>query len=259
MSAHQKAIKRIKRYVDRRHILRLKEALGITSVNRIDACNQLIAKLQGSTYLEIGVDAAEVLTRIKAKRKIGVDPKPKPALVGTAQDTNYFSMESDLFFSKYAPDLFSSKPIDVVLVDGLHEYKQALRDVENSLRYLRHDGVIVMHDCNPPSFCRGLPPGEQRDRLVEATSRAGGAWEGDVWKAIVYLRSVRKDLRVFVLDCDHGLGFVTRGAPDNLLSYSGVAIEQMTYDDLARDRAALLNLQPPSFFRRFLEEMQASS
>jgi hypothetical protein len=83
-------------------------------------------------------------------------------------------------------------------------------------------------------------------------------WNGDVWKAIVYLRSMRHDLRVAVLKCDQGVGIVRKGSPESRLSYSPAQIEALTYADLKADRERLLNLKPPRYLGEFLGESAGS-
>ncbi|POY06125.1 biotin carboxyl carrier protein, partial [Mycobacterium kansasii] len=78
------------------------------------------------------------------------------------------------------------------------------------------------------------------------------AWSGDVWKAIVYIRSLRHDLRVTVLDCDRGVGVIRRAPSESRLSYSQKEIEALNYADLAADRERLLNLKPPEYLEQFL-------
>ncbi len=100
---------------------------------------------------------------------------------------------------------------------GLHTYEQSFKDVENSLRCLNARGVVITHDCNPQSEAMARPlrlmgyaPGSnQQDWGVE--------WNGDVWKTICRLRSTHDDLNIFVLDCDKGMGIITRGKPEGLL------------------------------------------
>ncbi len=134
-----------------------------------------------------------------------------------------------------------------------------MRDVENTVRYLRDDGVIFLHDCNP-AVRIGRPPGGVVGRLCCAA--AGplviGIWSGDVWKSIVHLRSTRDDLRVAVLKCDTGVGVVRKGTPDSQLAYSPEQIEALSYSDLAADRKRLLNLRPPRYLAEFLAESAAS-
>ena len=71
-----------------------------------------------------------------------------------------------------------------------------------------------------------------------------GAWNGDVFKALLQLRAERRDLNVSVLDCDHGLGIVRRGAPEGTLDLSADQIASMTYEEFAPRRIELLNLKP---------------
>ncbi len=124
-------------------------------------------------------------------------------------------------------------------------------DVANTLRYLRDDGVIFLHDCNPMRASVACPADSYADfrrqnRWWEID------WSGDVWKAIVYRRSTRQDLRIAVLNCDWGVGIVRKGAPESRLSYSAAQIEALDHADLAADRDRLLNLKPPAYLDDFL-------
>lgn len=159
-------------------------------------------------------------------------------------------MTSDAFFEDQAAFL-KQRRIDVALIDGLHTYKQVLLDVENTLRYLRDDGVIFLHDCNPTRASVACAAESYAD--FRAQNRWWEIdWSGDVWKAIVYLRSTRQDLRIAVLDCDWGVGILRKGTPESRLTYSPAQIEALDYGDLAADRDRLLNLKPPSHLDEFL-------
>ena len=79
---------------------------------------------------------------------------------------------------------------------------------------------------------------------------------GDVWKTIVHLRATRDDLRVFVLNCDYGLGIIRPGTPGSALV--GVAVEEiadMTYRDLVRHREDYVNLKPVAYLDDFLARL----
>ena len=97
--------------------------------------------------------------------------------------------------------------------------------------------------------------------VTEAATKGVPGWDylwcGDVWKAIVYLRSVYEDLNVFVLDCDMGIGIVTRGKMENKLPYTPDEIKKLTFEDLEADRARLLNLKSPAYFDGFLRQLPA--
>lgn len=151
---------------------------------------QLLMKQKGlKNYLEIGVFNGHVFFRVKSTFKIAVDPEFKFDVLRKIGKTiinpynifnKYFLKTSDDFFKQNAPPLFQKNKIDIALVDGMHEYAYALRDVENILNYLSNDGVIIMHDCNPAT--------KEAARTYEEWNKAGstGQWNGDVWKAIVH-------------------------------------------------------------------------
>ena len=39
----------------------------------------------------------------------------------------------------------------------MHTYEQSLHDTINCLKYLKNDGYIILHDCNPKSAESGSP------------------------------------------------------------------------------------------------------
>jgi Methyltransferase domain len=213
----------------------------------------IINKKKYSTYLEIGVFAGGVFFPVKAKRKIAVDPeftfgkfKRRKKILKNLSNLNasYFEMSSDDFFNTQAGPLFKEQPVDICLVDGMHEYEYALRDVENTLKYLQPDGVIIMHDCNPQTAGSAITFEEWKNKNYE------GNWNGDVWKTILHLRSLRKDITVFVLDVDYGLGIVCKRHPEETLSFAKKEIQDLTYNDFDKNRH-WLNLKPMEYFYRF--------
>jgi len=178
-------------------------------MNRISIINNLIKEHGYSNYLEIGVAQGTCFKKVKCENKTGVDPKCN----GT------HAMTSDAFF-KINKDKF-----DIVFIDGLHVAEQVERDILNSLACLKKGGTIVCHDMNPPS--------EKHQKLAHEM----GQWCGDCWKAWVRLRRTRKDLTMFVHDCDFGVGVITRGKQklltDNL---------PLTWNNLEKNRVTWLNL-----------------
>jgi hypothetical protein len=227
-------------------------------MNRIDVVRQALSGRDKPVYLEIGVSRGRAFRQITADEKIAVDPafrlSPRSRKLADekARATHYFETTSDAFFENEA-DFLEQRRVDVALIDGLHTYQQVVRDVENTLPYLKDDGVIVLHDCNPATATIGFPAASYEDfRAKNAWWWAMVGWTGDVWKGIVQLRSARDDLQIAVLKCDFGVGLVRKGLPDSRLSYSNEGIESLTYADLAADREGLLNLKPPTYVRDFL-------
>ena len=142
--------------------------------------------------------------------------------------------------------------LDVAFIDGLHTFSQSLQDVQNTLRYLNKNGVIILHDCNPLSETAALPAKSIREIQELNPPGFNGIWNGDVWKTIAYLRATRKDLHVFVIDCDSGLGIITKGTPENLLEYSVEEVKNLSYSDLASNRHSMINLKDISYLEYFL-------
>jgi hypothetical protein len=222
-------------------------------MNRLKVIRTLMRKKNLKNYLEIGVFNGHVFFRVSSTFKIAVDPEFKFDAVRKTGKlfTNpynlynkYIEKTSDAFFAEDAASLFSEKKVQVALVDGMHEYSFSLRDVENTLQYLSDDGVIIMHDCNPQAK-------EEAGTFEEWQIKGSGQWNGDVWKAIVHLRSLRNDVNVFVLDCDHGLGIITKAKPESKLSFSEEEIKKLSYEDLNANRKNFLGLKPASYFYEY--------
>jgi Methyltransferase domain len=233
-------------------------------LNRIRAVQRALSGRANPVYLEIGVSQGQAFQRISADVKIAVDPafklseRTRELADAKGRETHYFETTSDAFFQDQTAFL-EQHPIDVALIDGLHTYGQVVRDVEKTLHYLRDDGVIFLHDCNPP-FALAARPAASWDEFISQQSGplVIGVWNGDVWKAIVHLRSTRHDLLVGVLKCDQGVGFVRKGSPESVLSYSAEQVEALSYADLKADRERLLNLKPPRYLGKFLTAGAAS-
>lgn len=181
-----------------------------------------IAHTRGCTsYLEIGVRMGRTFDRVNVPRKVGVDVKPGPATT--------FLGTSDEFFGQ------NEMSFDLVFVDGLHHCEQVLRDIDNALRVLRPDGVIVAHDCLPAAFEHQL-----RQPVVST-------WNGDVWKAIAVLRSW-PDVDCAVHDDDFGLGVIVPRRNSAPIETPGV-LDWQTYDD---NRDSLLRVLGEDGIRRFI-------
>jgi hypothetical protein len=220
-------------------------------MNRLFFLKKLFRQKKFKTYLEIGVFKGRVFFSVPAHNKIAVDPEfqfaaPKKVKKLFRRVSNlwakFYEKTSDDFFSEDATKLFQKNKIDVCLVDGMHEYDFALRDIENSLKFLQKNGIVLIHDCNPVSKEASVSFEEYKNRGFVKD------WNGDTWKAIVHLRSLRDDINVFVLDCDQGLGVVTYGEPESKLKFTQQEIKALTYEQLNENRKQWLNLKEPSYF-----------
>ena len=135
--------------------LSIKNQQYLTKIEKASRFQELILlislsqKNKNTSYLEIGVRKRESnFNHIKAKYKYSVDP-----FVKLENKKDHFQIESDDFFkSLNKGNLFKSDiKFDLIFIDGLHLADQVERDIKNSLKYIKDDGFIVLHDCNPIS------------------------------------------------------------------------------------------------------------
>lgn len=168
---------------------------------RYDIINLLLKNLdRPSTYLEIGVrNPAENFDMVNAETKYSVDPG-----VEYKKNPVDFKLTSDEFFDGMRKgEILEGTKFDVIFVDGLHLADQVERDIDNSLEFLKEDGFLILHDCNPPSEWHA------RERYDYIYSPALKSWNGTTWKAFVKATQ-RQDLTSCCIDTDWGVGILTR-------------------------------------------------
>ena len=156
--------------------------------SRFDIINKIIKKKKFESYLEIGCQSDVNFSKIIIKNKIGVDP----------QSGGTHRMTSDDFFKQ------NKSIFDLIFIDGLHVYEQVLKDIENSLKVLNDNGVILIHDCLPAKIWHQTIP------------QTHSSWNGDVWKSIVKSRT-RIDIDTYTIEADQGLGLILKRENKDLL------------------------------------------
>ena len=171
------------------------------SKNRLDLIQAAIDKKKYQSYLESGCDQNQIFGKINIKNKVVIDPVSGGTLRCTSDD----------FFSN------NSMKFDCIFIDGLHEYKQVSRDIRNSLNFLNNDGVILLHDCLPDSISKQYVP------------RTRYAWNGDVWKAIVEVRTL-KDLNVCTCMIDEGVSVIKKKRNEELLKLDISDFSKLSYE-----------------------------
>lgn len=200
------------------------------AMTRSQLINLLIQKKDYHSYLEIGVNTPAQPgfshDNIKVDIKHGVDPNPDTLAT--------FIMPSDEFFAKHVQQKY-----DIIFVDGLHVFDQAYRDIINSLKWLNDGGTIVVHDCNPTT------------EITQRVERASDVWHGDVWKAILQLRTEHPEVEISTVDTDEGCGIITKGHQE-LLPKEADEQSMYTYDYLATHRQEILHLVSPEQFQQQL-------
>ena len=181
--------------------------------NRLDIVRDIIEKKKYKSYLEIGCFDDELFGHVNCEIKVGVDPVSGGTVRATSD--NFFK-NNEVFF-------------DCIFIDGLHEYKQVKRDIQNSLKFLNKDGIILLHDCLPNNF------------YAQATPRCQWEWNGDVWKAIVECRT-RKDIDVYTCYADFGIGVIKKRPNKNLLEYPKQNYSDLKFIEYHQNHKKLMNI-----------------
>jgi len=143
--------------------------------NHTDLLNFIAKKINAKMFLEIGTfNPDHNFNKIKVEGKISVDPDPNAKALIRMTSDEYFS----IFETKY----------DVIFIDGLHEARQVMRDIENAYRCLKDErSVIVVHDVNPHS------------ESITHVPRDSGEWCGNVYQAACALKGNK-----ITVDIDYG-------------------------------------------------------
>ena len=116
-----------------------------------------------------------------------------------------------------------------IFIDGLHHYKQVLKDIDNSLNCLNSNGVILMHDCLPQSLNAQFVP------------RTESTWNGDVWKALASKR-VLKNLDCYTICADQGIGAILKRTNSNLLNLKVNNFKKLNYNYYYINHKQLMNI-----------------
>ena len=199
---------------------------------RTEVINFLLSTFPGETnYLEIGVrNPDDNFNSIYASKKYSVDPG-----IEFKENPVDFKLTSDSFFEKLRKNeiLTSDTKFDVIFIDGLHLAEQVDRDIKNSLDFIKDDGFIVMHDCNPPTEWHA------REEPNCYHTPAVWYWNGTTWKAFLKWR-FNPMVNTCCIDTDWGVGIISRTKP------VGKSIEATNtffeYHVLSNDRKRMLNL-----------------
>lgn len=112
----------------------------------------LVEGLGAQTYLEIGTDKNQTISKVAAPTRIGVDPN-----VVELEGCLMLKMTCDEFVLENAAKL---APFDFVFIDADHKAEQVRSDFINIWPHVAPDGMVALHDTSPehesdaqPGYC----------------------------------------------------------------------------------------------------------
>ena len=158
----------------------------------LELLRHLHEELRPAGYLEIGVDCGDSLQLSRA-RSVAIDPAPKPrpeALLGKPGLVLYVGTSDEFFREHERETMLRDAPLDLAFVDGLHQFAQVVRDLENVERWGHFGTVAAIHDVLP------------RNAWEAAHAFHDGFWTGDVWRIVPFLRQHRPDLRLWLTEAE---------------------------------------------------------
>lgn len=203
-----------------------------TTPNRISLLKKIVeTNPEFSSYLEIGCRKDECFSQINVKNKVGVDFIEG----GTHRMTsNEFFQSNELKF-------------DLIFIDGDHTCDQAFKDISNSLSCLKNGGIIVAHDCFPPSA----------EYENEENIKCGNAW-----KAFVHFRRM-ESLDTACGNFDYGCGVImtrpNQNVPKSLSvisRYDSLSTRDLNYDQLLKNSDDWLNVMSFSNLMEWINQKE---
>lgn len=223
-------------------------------VPRHAVMRQLCRLYPEARYLEVGVWRGATFDKVRAARKVAVDPvlqlRPphgeRTAL--TDPGTEFHEVTSDVYFASIAG---RDEKFDVIFLDGLHVYEQTLRDLMNALDHLSPDGVIVVDDTHPPTHLAALPDRDEHFAVRDFIGATDKRWMGDIYKLVWFVQTFCPHLSYRTIADNHGQTVVWRtpraDVPQRRLGdVAALTFEQMVVDE------DVLQLRPWQQVRREL-------
>lgn len=177
-------------------------------MNRIQIINEFIKNRKFSSYLELGVYDKSTFNSINIENKKCVDLK-FPA---------DYQMSTDDFFK------INKNKYDIIFIDANHTEEYLSRDITNSLKILNENGIIILHDINPPDEYSQI----DSNNLYQTA-----------WKAFVKFRFTGEYL-TYSYPTDCGLGIIDISQKSNIKQNKNIDFENLKYLDLENNREYFL-------------------
>jgi hypothetical protein len=177
-------------------------------MNRPTLINKFIKERNFESYLELGVYDKTTFNQINCINKKCVDLK-FPA---------DYEMTTDEFFK------INKHNYDIIFIDANHTEVFLTRDIENSLKILNKNGVIILHDVNPPDEFSQI----DSNNLYQTA-----------WKAFVKFRFSTKFL-TYSYSSDCGLGVIDISQKTDIKKQ--FKLHNIQYADLDKNRNSLLGV-----------------
>lgn len=182
----------------------------MSTVTRRRAVQGLLNLFHEPSYLEIGVNEGATFTKVKARRKVAVDPVflfdvPEAAAADPASE--FHEVTSDEYFGTIVDP---SERFDVIYLDGLHTFEQTLRDFTNAVHHLAPNGAIVVDDVCPVSYLASLPDRDNYFKVRNFLDVTDKSWMGDVYRLVFFVETFYQHMSYATIADNHGQAVIWR-------------------------------------------------
>lgn len=200
--------------------------------------------IEAQSYLEIGVFNGKTFNNLSFPRQVGVDPR-------FGFDVEEFKRDGVEFITKTSDEFFITRdrsyPFDIVFLDGLHTFKQTLRDFCNSLTCAHPRTVWLIDDVLPSDVYSSLPIAGEARGFRKKAGIISNAWHGDVYKLLFMIHDFFPTLSYVTISNGGNPQAIVwqtpRTSPFAPLLGSVELIERLDYFEMMK-RESVLNLMP---------------
>ena len=120
---------------------------------------------------------------------------------------------------------------DVIFLDAYHTVEHTIRDLEAALSLLSKKGVIIVHDCCPPSEALAGPLKK-------------GNWSGQTYEGYIRFLLKHSKFENFVIDIDYGCGIIRPHVKSKVIRDFAVDVDKLSsWEYFWEHHKKLLNLE----------------
>jgi hypothetical protein len=207
-------------------------------MNIVDISKNLLSMTVGRTFAEISKGVPIAFKSIAALANVLIN---NDVLTEDIKD----SMISGSMHIKEEPDVWMKNNPNEMFDMVLYEYKRDTEDevwngLNAALEHVKDDGYLVFRNALPNAEYQQL----DRKAFLKMNDRPDNAWVGKVWRAVVRLRSERRDLDIFVVNCNWGVAVVQKCEPKEKFTLSALP----DYSVFEKNEGYYLNLKEVEWY-----------
>ena len=198
-------------------------------MDRSSLINFLASLNNYTSYLEVGYGTGACFHSVLINQKLGID-------------IGYGVPKDDLFCHITTSSELLSKNIsqgsiftfDICFIDGSHLCEDVIEDIRNCSSMLSSNGVIILHDCLPPS----------EDWQLRLQSPRVPGWMGDVWRAASAMLN-SPFFSGFTVDSDCGMSVLYKTPYYDFIQLKTVQPLSISYQEWYSSRKSIMNIIDP--------------